>query len=63
MASFIRRFNKMQTLSKLVVVSTVGLQAAAWALIVAGSPLALPVLLSALLPLPAGLVYERIRQG
>lgn len=62
MTTFIKRFNRMQTLSKLVVVSTVGLQAAAWALIVAGSPLAGPVLLSALLPLPVGLVYERIRE-
>ena len=62
MTTFIKRFNRMQTLSKVVVVATVGLQAAAWALIVAGSPLAGPVLLSALLPLPVGLVYERIRE-
>lgn len=63
MASFIRRFNKMQTLSKVVVVATVALLTAGWVLIVAGSPLAPVALIATLLPLPAGLVIERIRQG
>lgn len=59
MASFIKRFNRMQTLAKVVVVSTAALLVATMVLIAVGSPIAPVFGIATLLPFPAALVYER----